>query len=127
VSKSDLERAFLTHWRRHGDGSEPEQEYRFAAHHVGGPGRGVRARLEEAGLRDWRFDFAWPDSANGVAVEIEGGTWSQGRHVRGPGFRSDCEKYNAATALCWRIFRCTGGMLRDDPLGFVEMVKEQLG
>lgn len=61
--------------------------------------------------RRWRFDFAWPDYA--IAVELEGGIWANGRHTRGLGFESDCEKYNAATALGWRIFRFTPGMVRD--------------
>lgn len=39
---------------------EPEREYRFAAHVVG-LGPGLRMRLAAANLRDWRFDFAWPD------------------------------------------------------------------
>lgn len=61
--------------------------------------------------RRWRFDFAWP--AQRVAVEIEGGAWSQGRHTRGAGFGADCAKYNMATLAGWRILRFTGDMLRD--------------
>ncbi len=37
----------------------PEEEYRFAAHRVG-LGPGIKKRLAEARLKDWRFDFAWP-------------------------------------------------------------------
>ena len=39
----------------------PDREYRFAAMAVGGTGAGVKERLRKARLRDWRFDFAWPD------------------------------------------------------------------
>jgi hypothetical protein len=53
--------------------------------------------------RKWRFDFAIPLKA--VAIEIEGGIWSGGRHTRGHGYESDCEKYNSATILGWRLFR----------------------
>ena len=53
--------------------------------------------------RKWRFDFA--DPVNKVAVEIDGGVFGNGRHSRGAGFRSDCEKLNAAAALGWRVFR----------------------
>ena len=54
-------------------------------------------------VRRWRFDFAWPDSR--VALEVEGGAYSAGRHVRAEGFLADCEKYSEAAALGWRIIR----------------------
>ena len=53
--------------------------------------------------RKWRFDYAFPEQK--VAVEIEGGIWTQGRHVRPYGYRADMEKYNAAAALGWKVFR----------------------
>ena len=59
--------------------------------------------------RRWRFDFAWPDIK--LAVEVEGGTWARGRHTRGSGFAKDCEKYNAAVLLGWRVLRFTGDMV----------------
>ena len=59
--------------------------------------------------RRWRFDFA--DPARKIAVECEGGTWTGGRHVRGDGFQKDCEKYNEAARLGWRVFRFTKGMI----------------
>lgn len=55
--------------------------------------------------RLWRFDWAFLDAK--VALECEGGAWSGGRHTRGAGFLKDMEKYNRATALGWRVFRCT--------------------
>jgi hypothetical protein len=54
--------------------------------------------------RRWRFDYAWPESK--VALELEGGAWSQGRHVRAKGFLGDIEKYNEATLLGWKLLRC---------------------
>lgn len=59
--------------------------------------------------RLWRFDFAWPESL--VALEVEGGTWTNGRHTRGTGFESDCEKYNEAAILGWCVLRATGTMV----------------
>ena len=61
--------------------------------------------------RRWRFDFAWPEFW--LAVEVEGGTRSQGRHTRHAGFEGDCEKYNAAALAGWRVLRFTGSMVRD--------------
>ena len=55
--------------------------------------------------RKWRFDFCYP--ALKIAVEQEGGVWVGGRHTSGAGFVKDMEKYNAAGALGWRIFRFT--------------------
>ena len=55
-------------------------------------------------VRRWRFDYACP--AQMIAVEIEGGVWTGGRHTRGKGFLGDMEKYNEATAMGWRVFRC---------------------
>lgn len=56
--------------------------------------------------RRWKFDFAWPELK--IAVEVEGGVWSSGRHTRGAGFIADCEKYNEAARLGWRVFRMPG-------------------
>ena len=42
-----------------------------------------------------------------MALEIEGGVFSRGRHVRPMGFLADMEKYNAAAVLGWRVLRCT--------------------
>lgn len=61
-------------------------------------------RFHEA--RRWRFDFAFPASM--VALEIDGGIWSGGRHTRGLGFSKDVEKLNEATLLGWRVLRATG-------------------
>jgi very-short-patch-repair endonuclease len=60
--------------------------------------------------RKWRFDFAWPDHA--LAVEVEGGVYSGGRHVRPGGFERDTEKYNAAVSCGWRVLRFTGEAVR---------------
>lgn len=54
--------------------------------------------------RRFRFDFAWPDER--VALEVEGGAWTGGRHTRGIGFIRDMEKYNLAACLGWRVLRC---------------------
>ena len=60
-------------------------------------------------VRKWRFDWAWP--AHLVALEVEGGVWTRGRHVRGAGYLRDMTKYNRATLLGWRVIRCTPSTL----------------
>lgn len=61
--------------------------------------------------RKWRFDFAWPETK--IAVEIEGGTYTRGRHVRPHGYAADCEKYNEATRAGWKVYRFTSKMVAD--------------
>lgn len=55
--------------------------------------------------RKWRFDYAIP--AAQVAIEVEGGAYTQGRHTRGRGFEADMEKYNTAEAMGWHVLRVT--------------------
>src|SRR3990167_11379402 len=61
--------------------------------------------------RRFRFDFAWKKQK--IAVEIEGGIWIHGAHVRSKHFISDCDKYNLAVLNGWRVFRFTGEHLED--------------
>lgn len=75
-------------------------------------GTALDAEVKFHPSRRWRFDFA--DTAARVAIEVEGGIWGGGRHTRGKGFEGDCEKYNAAALAGWRVFRFTGGMLREE-------------
>ncbi|WP_233545667.1 hypothetical protein [Parabacteroides sp. AM08-6] len=53
--------------------------------------------------REWRFDFAIP--AQRVAIEMEGGVFNGGRHIRPDGFFRDMEKYNEAAACGWLLIR----------------------
>lgn len=74
---------------------------------------GVREYLFAEGLkRKWRFDFAWPGAK--VALEVEGGTWHNGRHARGKGIEKDIEKYNMAALLGWMVVRATTDMVHDN-------------
>lgn len=68
--------------------------------------------------RGWRFDWAWTDvdGPGGVALEIEGGVYSNGRHVRGKGFTDDMEKYSTAATLGWRLVRITPQTLYSDSM-----------
>jgi hypothetical protein len=72
--------------------------------------------------RRWRFDYAW--TAHYVALEVEGGVWSEGRHTRGSGFVGDMEKYNEAALAGWRVLRCVPRELCSHKT--VEMVRRAL-
>ena len=60
--------------------------------------------------RKWRSDFAWPDRM--LLAEYEGGVYTNGAHVRGKHFESDCEKYSKASLLGYRVLRFTYDMVR---------------
>ena len=86
MSKSNLEEK-LAWYIRLNNLPEPEREHRFHP------------------KRKWLFDFAWPEEK--LALEVEGGVWTNGRHSRGSGFTADCEKYNEAALLGWTVIRVT--------------------
>lgn len=75
-------------------------------------------------FRRWRFDCAWPPQR--VAVEIEGGVYTRGRHTRASGFIEDIEKYNAAASYGWLLFRTTPQILENNPLQTVTPIKRVL-
>lgn len=75
-------------------------------------------------VRRWRFDYAWPEKR--VALEVEGGVWTGGRHTRGKGFLADVEKYNAAALAGWRVFRTTPReLLSSDTLQLIQTALQQ--
>lgn len=81
---------------------EPELEYQFDP------------------MRRWRFDLAWVRQR--LALEIEGGVWTGGRHVRPVGYVGDLEKYNRATVLGWRLLRVARSSVENG--GAAKLVKE---
>lgn len=101
---SKLEDDFLAAWNSWPGLQPPEREHRFHP------------------TRKWRFDFAWP--SHKLAVEVEGGG---GRHHSFAGHHADCDKYNEAVRLGWRVMRFTGKHIKSDPDGMVEAIIESLG
>lgn len=102
-SKSSMEHEFLALWTDLG-GPDLEEELKFHT------------------SRKWRLDFCHLPSR--VAIELEGGVYSRGRHTRGAGFVRDCEKYNAATRCGYTIFRLATGMVRvEHMLPIIEYIK----
>jgi len=60
-------------------------------------------------VRKWRSDFAYPGLH--LLIEIEGGIYTNGRHVRPQGYQEDCIKYNEAALLGYRLLRFTPDMV----------------
>jgi len=82
--------------------------------------------------RKWMFDFAWPKHK--IALEVEGGTWTGGRHTSGKGFMNDCEKYNHATIMGWKVLRVvtnwivdSKGNFKGEALSYVEWLFQREG
>lgn len=104
MAKSQLEETFALHCRA--EGLAPVREVKFHP------------------TRRWKFDFAFPDRM--IAVEIEGGIWTAGRHSRGAGMQADMEKYNEAQRLGWSIFRFSGNSVKSgEAIRFVKAVLAQ--
>ena len=65
--------------------------------------------VREFYFRGWRFDFAWPSLK--IALEIDGGTYIGGAHVRRKGYERDCKKNNAAQLEGWIVLRADRNMV----------------
>ena len=89
MKKSTLEKHFELLLRSElGEGiPKPVSEYRFHP------------------TRKWRWDYCWENKS--VAVELQGGVYSGGRHVRGKGYTDDLEKHNAGVLLGWSVLYFT--------------------
>ena len=84
-------------------------------------GIGYERELMLIPKRRFRFDFLLAQFA--LVIEVEGGTWSGGRHTTGAGFRSDCFKYNSALELGYRVLRYTTDMVtRGEAIAQVERI-----
>lgn len=135
IKPSNLEVSFMQAWKLMSrDYPIPKREFRFHP------------------TRKWRFDFAW--EAERIAVELEGGVFTfpvtcdscgrhvhrkskrtglmervsgaMGRHTRGAGVHADCDKYNSATCLGWRVLRYTAKHLTATPVQMIEQIQTLL-
>jgi hypothetical protein len=82
----------LFDWQLKAAGAPPwERQHRFAVAHG----------------REWRTDFAWPERL--LTVEIQGGIWRRGggAHSHPLDIERNITKYNALTALGWRLLQFT--------------------
>ena len=96
-----------------------EREFRFA------PPRRWRADFRILPFyRDHRvspFEMMWDPN---LLIEVDGGSWVEGRHTRGKGFEADLEKLNAAALLGYRVLRFTPAMVEDGRA--IEVIRQAL-
>jgi len=71
---------------------KPELEYRFCP------------------TRRWKFDYAYVKEK--VAIEVQGGIWTRGRHSRPFGQIGDMEKLNRAQIMGWIVLQFTPSQIR---------------
>ena len=64
--------------------------------------------------RKWRADYFHLTS--NTLIEIEGGLHAMGRHNKADGFVRDAQKYNAATAMGFRLFRLPSKLITEEYL-----------
>lgn len=86
---------------------KPQLEYHFIRELIP-DGPKLRERIKAAGLKDWRFDYAWPSVK--IAIELDGGQWKPGGGKHGTD--DDYHKINVATSLGWKVYRFTHRMVQ---------------
>ncbi len=67
--------------------------------------------------RKWRFDLSVSIVRGGwdiiqVALEVQGGIHTRGRHTQGASLLKEMEKLNTAASLGWRVVYCTPADVR---------------
>jgi very-short-patch-repair endonuclease len=80
--------------------------------------------VREFYFHKWRFDFAWPCLK--IAVEIDGGTYIGGAHVRGKGYERDCKKNNLAQVEGWVVLRADRNMVNKGIGQFIQVVRRMI-
>jgi very-short-patch-repair endonuclease len=88
-------------------GSAPEVQLAFQIRAIGLPAPVREFRFAKP--RRWRADFAYPEQM--LLIEVEGGVYTRGRHLRVNGYENDLEKYNTATLLGYRVLRFSSGQV----------------
>ena len=74
--------------------------------------------------RKWRIDYYFGRNGKRVALEVEGGVWTGGRHTTGKGFMGDMGKYNAISTAGIVLLRTTPDRLMT--IETFEMIKQAL-
>lgn len=72
----------------------------------------------------YAFDFAWPERETPVLVEVQGGIWSGGAHVRPQGVLRDMDKLNRAAVRGWCVLQVSADDIRSGRA--VELIRRGL-
>lgn len=107
--RENFARQFETVWQRCG-GPELIKEFKLS---------GVAYAVEYCEIKDWRNDYL--HAPTHTIIELDGGIWNNGRHVRPKGFIEDCVKLNAATMHGYRLIRIPTGFATDTYL--IQIIK----
>lgn len=91
-----------TSTKKNGDGSKAKSEIEMVLKHGG---YDYVKELKFHPSRKWRFDFAIESLR--IAIEYEGIMSEKSRHTTISGMSRDCEKYNTAQLLGWKVLRFT--------------------
>ena len=91
-----------TSTKKNGDGSKAKSEIEMVLKHGG---YDYVKELKFHPSRKWRFDFAIESLR--IAIEYEGIMSEKSRHTTITGMSADCDKYNAAQLLGWKVLRFT--------------------
>jgi hypothetical protein len=116
--RATAERDFL---RQHGADSLLELVLLNRLQHAGLPTGEAQYRFVEG--RQFRFDRAWPERR--VAVEVQGGVWSDDGHGRKSMVARDCAKLSMGAAMGWRVLPLTKEMIESGQA--VELIHQALG
>lgn len=92
-------------WKKAHATTERERLENHLAFQLGAAKIPYRRQAKVIAGRKYAFDFLVEKD---LLIEVEGGTFSGGRHVRGEGFASGCEKQALAVITGYRVLRVTG-------------------
>ncbi len=86
---------------------------------------GIPHETEVMFMKGRRFRFDILIKSDDLAIEVDGGTWVNGRHSRGYGVESDCVKYNEALILGYHVLRVTPKHVKNGQA--LDWVRRRLG
>ena len=115
--EKQLEDSFHTYWLQLGDDTVIERQVNCGFFkHYNKKGKRINTRHS--------FDFAFP--ALKIAIEIQGGIFGRGRHVRPIGYHEDRAKMRKAMALGWLVLEYTTKDVNEDPMSMIQEVNQFL-